>query len=714
MVFAEGYSPPEQYTTEAVQGAWSDIYALAASMYRCISGHVPIPSLDRSQQLMDEDHDPLKAASEVGKGRYPNPFLQAIDTAMDLRRKKRPQTVREFQRFLMENEGEAKRLGPVDDSRARKEPSGDSSKKPSSLQRLKKLGQGRGWIALVVVLVGVVGWQWFVSQGRLGAQDDAMYESAGRLGTEAALKKYLSSCDATGCVHRGEAEDGLAQLEQKQRQKRLRAEDDAAYGKAKGAETETALREYLRSCDATGCVHRPEAKERLAQLEQENRQKRLRAEDDAAYQKAKSAGTVVALERYLSACKVTGCEHKTGVEAMQARLAEARVRQKAEVQRRAEEAKCQREAKEEVSIAAAFNPSLIFSKPSTVKPETLLRMRDLLAMEALGQSNPYKIIPDERSIEPFSILPKSTKEAYEAFPQHYRYKQILERFNIQQDIFEPSLLPISLKEIPGILKLPQPEMVAIPGGRFRMGDLSGGGSSDEKPVHRVSIGPFLMGKHEVTFEQYDAFAEATGRNKPGDKGWGRGRRPVINVSWGDAVAYAKWLSAETSKRYRLPTEAEWEYAARAGTQGSFSFKGRISTNKANYNGDYTFGGSQKGKYRKKTVEVGSLPANPWGLHEVHGNVWEWTQDCWNGSYQGAPVDGSAWERGNCVRGVVRGGSWNNKPRYLRSANRNRRTATVCCGPWEGMRGRQRPHCSRHRRNYAPAMPTCCVRMDSGN
>ena len=205
-----------------------------------------------------------------------------------------------------------------------------------------------------------------------------------------------------------------------------------------------------------------------------------------------------------------------------------------------------------------------------------------------------------------------------------------------------------------------PEMVRIPGGRFFMGDLSGKGESNEKPVHEVSIQPFSAGKFEVTFAEWDACLEAVGCSKrPDDQGWGRGNRPVINVNWEDAQQYVKWLSGKTGRRYRLLTESEWEYVARAGTTTEYSFGDCIDTGKANYDGNYEFNGCGKtGKYLLRTAAVGSYPANAWGLHDVHGNVWEWTQDCWHGSYAGAPTDGSAWTSGgDCARRVVRGGSW---------------------------------------------------------
>ena len=212
----------------------------------------------------------------------------------------------------------------------------------------------------------------------------------------------------------------------------------------------------------------------------------------------------------------------------------------------------------------------------------------------------------------------------------------------------------------------EPEMVVIPAGRFRMGCVSGRDcDDDEKPVHKVTIAAFALSKYEVTFAEYDRFTAATGRDRAWDRrGWGRGRRPVIYVSWENAVAYTRWLSAQTGERYRLPSEAEWEYAARAGSGTVYSWGNEIGNNRANCRGC----GSRWDF--EKTAPVGSFGANAWGLHDMHGNLWEWVQDCWNDSYRGAPTNGSAWESGNCSRRVLRGGSWNYRPGSLRAADRS--------------------------------------------
>ena len=206
-----------------------------------------------------------------------------------------------------------------------------------------------------------------------------------------------------------------------------------------------------------------------------------------------------------------------------------------------------------------------------------------------------------------------------------------------------------------------PEMVVVPAGRFRMGDLSGGGYDDEKPVHAVSIGyKFAVGKYEVTFAQWDACVAdgGCGGHRPDNAGWGRGRRPVIDVSWDDAKAYVRWLSGKSGQAYRLLSEAEWEYAARAGTTTAYNTGSSISKDRARYRSG-------------RTARVGSYAPNAFGLHDVHGNVWEGVEDCWNSRYSGAPVDGSAWLRGDCGLPVVRGGSWGDYPGSIRSAYRGR-------------------------------------------
>ena len=214
---------------------------------------------------------------------------------------------------------------------------------------------------------------------------------------------------------------------------------------------------------------------------------------------------------------------------------------------------------------------------------------------------------------------------------------------------------------------PGPEMVVIPAGRFRMGCVSGQGClDDEQPVHDVTIPQaFAVSKYEVTFEDYDRF---TNPNQVDDAGWGRGRRPVINVSWNDAQEYVAWLSRQTGQTYRLLSEAEWEYVARAGSSSAYSWGNAIGNNRANCGG---YGAPNTcGDQWKNTAPAGSFPANAFGVHDMHGNVYEWVEDCWNENYADAPSDGSAWRSGDCSRRLVRGSSWLNIPGDLRSAFRS--------------------------------------------
>lgn len=253
-----------------------------------------------------------------------------------------------------------------------------------------------------------------------------------------------------------------------------------------------------------------------------------------------------------------------------------------------------------------------------------------------------------------------------------------------------------------------PEMVVIPAGRFVMGAAPGEEEHEElsdefrnrsQPQHEVHVASFSAGRFEVTRGQYRAFAEATGRSSDGcfiwteagfekdaTKNWRNpgyvqdDSHPVACVSWNDASAYARWLSQKTGRDYRLLTEAEWEYAARAGTKTArfWDDAGNMSCGYAN-GADLTTQARVPGADKwpiancsdryAYTAPVGSYRANSFGLYDMLGNVWEWTRDCWNGNYSGAPTDGNAWAAGDCSQRVVRGGSWEDAPVGLRAAYR---------------------------------------------
>jgi formylglycine-generating enzyme required for sulfatase activity len=206
-----------------------------------------------------------------------------------------------------------------------------------------------------------------------------------------------------------------------------------------------------------------------------------------------------------------------------------------------------------------------------------------------------------------------------------------------------------------------PEMVVVPAGKFMMGTPEDRpGADHQRPQHEVTIPkPFAIGKYEVTYAEWDACVAAGGCPNAADTGGGRGRQPVSDVSWIEAERYVTWLSRLTGETYRLPSEAEWEYAARAGTTTLYSF----GDNEAAAFGLYAWYVFDSGG---KTHPVGEKKPNGFGLHDMHGNVWEWVRDCYQDSYQGAPTDGSAWSTEDCASRVIRGGSYSSTTGRLRS------------------------------------------------
>lgn len=211
------------------------------------------------------------------------------------------------------------------------------------------------------------------------------------------------------------------------------------------------------------------------------------------------------------------------------------------------------------------------------------------------------------------------------------------------------------------------ELVVVPAGSFPMGS----SGEFENPIHTVKIDKqFAIGKHEVTFAEWDQCVEESGcKHKADDREWGRGNRPVINISWNDAKEFVAWLSQKTGQTYRLPSEAEWEYAARGGVSTPYWWGRDIGVKQANCR-------DCKVDNAQQTLPVGSFKANPYGLHDTSGNAAEWVEDCWNDNYRGAPTNGKAWDTGQCRLRVLRGGAFDSQARYLRSQSRFRYDSDV--------------------------------------
>jgi formylglycine-generating enzyme required for sulfatase activity len=321
------------------------------------------------------------------------------------------------------------------------------------------------------------------------------------------------------------------------------------------------------------------------------------------------------------------------------RLAEEEAQRKAEEERRRAEEEAQRKAEEEQRLA---------EEEAQRKAEEEQRIAEEEAQRKAEEEEHREESDEERLESPESVKVKSRTKV---------------RFN-PGETFRDTLKDVSNG----------PEMVVILAGTFLRAGIQGKGKKNERPVREVHIDkPFAMGKYPVTFEEYDKFAAAARRKKPNDRGWGRGNRPVINVSWKDAKAYAEWLSIETGKRYRLATEAEWEYAARAGTTTAYWWGNEIKQDGKVWANCLGCGSEWD---EKQTSLIGSFEPNPWGLYDTAGNVWEWVEDCWHNNYAYVPIaiDEFFWRDwkdggGRFCRRVIRGGSWDDRPQRLRSAAR---------------------------------------------
>ncbi len=209
-----------------------------------------------------------------------------------------------------------------------------------------------------------------------------------------------------------------------------------------------------------------------------------------------------------------------------------------------------------------------------------------------------------------------------------------------------------------------PEMVVIPAGSYTMGDAKG--KKNQKPAHKVTIkGPLAVGRYEVTWDEFEAcLADGACKRDPDDHKWGRGNRPVVNVSWNDTMDFVAFIAKKTGRPYRLLSEAEWEYAARAGSTTGYWWGNKLKKKYANCR---KCGTKWSGK---KSAPVGSFKPNKWGIYDMHANIWEWVSDCWNKTHAGAPADGSPRTDGDCGRRSVRGGSWYYFPQLAKSPSRD--------------------------------------------
>jgi len=308
---------------------------------------------------------------------------------------------------------------------------------------------------------------------------------------------------------------------------------------------------------------------------------------------------------------------------------------------------------EEVLKDLSPNSTTSVQTPFTIQPK-VTKPIPVPIQPAVTKTVPTIIQPVQAEIPKNIIVPKIIGT----------YTEILTKKTITvRGFFWGKTEVVSLEEI-------ELEMVILPAGSFTIGSDE---DDSEKPKHQVTLKQFAIAKYPVTQEQYQAVMESNP-----SKFKDNSKNPVEKVNWNDAQAFCQKINQKTGKKYRLPSEAEWEYACRAGTKTSFYFGETISTDQANYNGNYIFGKGKKGVYREKTTPVGSFSANKFGLYDLHGNVWEWCEDGWHENYQNAPKDGSSWNENHSQSSVrvLRGGSWSLNSGSCRSAGRGRNLADV--------------------------------------
>ncbi len=704
---SRGYAPFEQYHGEkGSQGPWTDIYALGATLYRAVTGRAPVDAQIRVKARVEGSPDPLIPARVAGAGRFSNEFLAGIDCSLAFLANERPQDIREWRAgFAGVGDSRAKIVAKRDAS-----PAVGGDRKPGR----RAAATAAAGILAVALAVGV--WYFMRESGPTGSHGVESYRTKvtrADEGTPASEREPISQdarSDARKVEHgtgkqaqpltarkdrepAGEAnerESGQQSGQQSVSIAELLKKAEAAWdeGHLNGPGNETALT-YFRAILDVQPAH-PAARagvQRIADSLAEQVDDRI------------AAAELADAERLLQSLQQISPGSKA-VELRQQTLSKAR----AEGDRQAAEALLERQRQQRISALltkaeAAIN-ALRLTSPSGDNAQEYFRAvaeiepdhpavgkgrSDIAARYADLAKNAFernqfdkaegfvekalRVLPDHEEAASLAGDISLAREQAEAAAQAEQQRLAqLERAREEQ------AAKVAAKA--EFLSSVDDNMVPLAAGCFNMGSsLDEKSRNSDEAQHEVCLPVFAIGRYEITFAQYDYFVQASGRARPQASGWGRGKRPVINVTWDDAAAFAEWLSAQSGRRYRLPTEAEWEYAARAGTTWPFYTGPCINTRQANYNGDHDYAncGAKTGVNRKKTLAVGTLSANPWGLFDMHGNVWEWTCSRYDKPYDGAET--------RCVAGtaagrrVLRGGSWSSNPKIVRSANRYKNKTT---------------------------------------
>ena len=729
-ILTPGYAPVEQYDGKVDRvGPWTDIYALGTVAYRCISGLGDGELPDAVARMLAHTRGDvgLLPAVEAGKGRYKPKLLEAIDWAMEVDEGDRPQSVEAWRQALA---GGSRRKSPTKSVRK-------PATRPTRGTTTERTGMRWSNVALTLVIMALLGagawWGWqeypeLFGQGAVDAPEITEQETPAYVPGETPQEAETGETgEAVAGMEEPSPSDKAAIEQPASKEPVPSAEDDEVVRLLAAAEADLKERR-LTSPTGNNAWERyqevlildssnPDAVRGMERVIESYMEFFGAAVEQEAFDKASG---------YLTRIRELHPDSPV-LEAGEQRLEAAR---QARTDRLAEQERQRQAALERQRIAQAIETHWTAFE-AAIQVEDMSEAADILTrVRALHPEEPG-LAAGEQRLEVLRIeLERQRAEAIQAhwaaFEAAIQAEDLDEATGILAQVrdlspeepglaageqrLEAAQAELERKQQEALKRELAGEMVSIPGGTFRMGDLSGEGDDDEKSVHSVTVPAFKLGKYEVTVGQFRRFVEATGyrtdaeRNADGNAGcfsntsgvdwdWVSGRswrnpgfsvgdeQPVVCVSWNDAQAFIEWLTAQTGESYRLPSEAEWEYAARAGSATKYHFGNSVSqlcryANHADTSTDFVWRNeSCSDGVGKRTAAVGRYQPNSYGLYDMHGNVWEWAEDCWNETYRGAPTDGRAWTSGDCGQRVIRGGSWDGDRWSLRSAYRYRFTRT---------------------------------------